>query len=61
MFKKPLSPVYKLSDELTAYKNRLIDIAYKLMLNFKDFFPNIYFKTAIAVFEDILLQLQLLR
>ena len=42
---------YKLSDELTAYKNRLTAIVDQLMLNFKDAFPNIYSKAAIAVLE----------
>ena len=43
---------YKLSDELTAYKNRLIGIVDQLMLNFKDVFPDICSKTAIAVLEE---------
>ncbi|MFU0799506.1 MAG: DEDD-Tnp-IS110 domain-containing protein [Xylanivirga thermophila] len=43
---------YKLSDELTAYKNRLISIVDQLMLNFKDVFPDICSKTAIAVLEE---------
>ena len=43
---------YKLSDELTAYKNRLIGIVDQLMLNFKDVFSNIFSKTAIAVLEE---------
>ena len=43
---------YKLSDELTAYKNRLTGIVDQLMLNFKDVFPDIYSKTAIAVLAE---------
>jgi len=43
---------YKLSDELTAYKNRFISIVDQLMLNFKEVFPNVYSKTAIAVLEE---------
>ena len=43
---------YKLSDELTTYKNRLTGIVDQLMLNFKDVFPDIYSKTAIAVLEE---------
>ena len=42
---------YKLSDELTAYKNRLTGIVDQLMLNFKDVFSDICSKTAIAVLE----------
>jgi len=42
---------YKLSDELTAYKNRLMGIVDQLMLNFKDVFPNIFSKAALAVLE----------
>jgi transposase len=42
---------YKLSDELTAYKNRLTGIVDQLMLNFKDVFPNIFSKAALAVLE----------
>ena len=43
---------YKLSDELTAYKNRLTGIVDQLMLNFKDVFSDIYSKTAIAVLAE---------
>lgn len=43
---------YKLSDELTAYKNRLTGIVDQLMLNFKDVFSNIFSKAAIAVLEE---------
>lgn len=42
---------YKLSDELTAYKNRLTGIVDQLMLNFKDVFSNIFSKAAIAILE----------
>jgi len=42
---------YKLSDELTVYKNRLIGIVDQLMLNFKDVFSSIFSKAAIAVLE----------
>jgi len=42
---------YKLSDELTAYKNRLTGIVDQLMLNFKDVFSNIFSKAAMAVLE----------
>lgn len=43
---------YKLSDELTTYKNRLTGIVDQLMLNFKDVFSDIYSKTAIAVLAE---------
>jgi len=43
---------YKLSDELTAYKNRLTGIVDQLMLSFKDVFSNIFSKTAMAVLEE---------
>ena len=43
---------YKLSDELTAYKNRLTGIVDQLMLNFKDVFSDICSKAAIAVLEE---------
>ena len=43
---------YKLSDELTAYKNRLTGIVDQLMLNFKDVFSNIFSKAAMAVLEE---------
>jgi transposase len=42
---------YKLSDELTVYKNRLTGIVDQVMLSFKDVFPSIFSKTAIAVLE----------
>ena len=42
---------YKLNDELTAYKNRLTAIVDQIMLNFKDVFPNIFSKAALAVLE----------
>jgi transposase len=43
---------YKLNDELTAYKNRLNGIIDQIMLNFKDVFPNVCSKAAIAVLEE---------
>jgi len=43
---------YKLSDELTAYKNRLTGIVDQLMLNFKDVFSNIFSKASIAILEE---------
>lgn len=43
---------YNLSDELTAYKNRLTGIVDQLMLNYADVFSNIFSKAAIAVLED---------
>ena len=43
---------HNLNDELTVYKNRLTGIVDQLMLNFKDVFPDIYSKTAIAVLEE---------
>lgn len=43
---------YKLSDELTVYKNRLNSIIDQIMLNFKDVFSNTFSKTAIAVLEE---------
>jgi transposase len=42
---------HNLNDELTVYKNRLTGVVDQLMLNFKDAFPDIYSKTAIAVLE----------
>ncbi|MBC7088713.1 MAG: IS110 family transposase [Tissierellales bacterium] len=42
---------YKLSDELTTYKNRLIGIIDQVMLNFTDVFQNVYSKTALAVLD----------
>jgi transposase len=42
---------YKLSNELTVYKNRLTGIVDQVMLSFKDVFPSIFSKTAIAVLE----------
>jgi transposase len=43
---------YKISDELTTYKNRLTGIIDQVMLNFKDVFPNTCSKTAMAVLEE---------
>lgn len=43
---------YKLSDELTVYKNRLTGIVDQLMLTFKDVFSNIFSKAALAVLEE---------
>ena len=42
---------YKLSDELTTYKNRLIGIIDQVMLNFTDVFQNVYSNTALAVLD----------
>ena len=42
---------YKLSDELTMYKNRLTGVIDQLMLNFKDVFSDVCSKTALAVLE----------
>jgi transposase len=42
---------YKLSDELTTYKNRLTGIVDQVMLNFTDVFSNVYSKTALAVLD----------
>lgn len=42
---------YTLSDELTAYKNRLTSIIDQIMLNFKGVFSSNFSKTAIAVLE----------
>jgi len=42
---------YKLSDELTTYKNRLAGIVDQVMLNFTDVFQNAYSKTALAVLD----------
>ena len=42
---------YKLSDELTTYKNRLTGIVDQVMLNFTDVFQNVYSKTALAVLD----------
>jgi transposase len=42
---------YKLGDELTTYKNRLIGTIDQVMLNFTDVFQNVYSKTALAVLD----------
>lgn len=42
---------YRLSDELTAYKNRLIGVVDEIMLNFSDVFKDICSKTSLAVLE----------
>ncbi len=42
---------YNLSDELTAYKNRLIGVVDQLMLNFTDVFKDVCCKTALAILE----------
>ncbi|MCG4566119.1 IS110 family transposase, partial [Anaerosalibacter bizertensis] len=42
---------YKLGDELTTYKNRLIGIIDQVMLNFTEVFQNVYSKTALAVLD----------
>jgi transposase len=42
---------YNLSDELTAYKNRLTGIIDQLMLNFTDVFKNVCSQTALAILE----------
>lgn len=42
---------YKLGDELTTYKNRLIGIIDQVMLNFTDVFQNVYSKTALAALD----------
>lgn len=43
---------YNLSDELTAYKNRLTSIVDQIMLNYTDVFPNMFSKASIAVLEQ---------
>lgn len=43
---------YKLNDELTTYKNRLIGVIDQVMLNFNDVFPDTCSKAAIAVLEE---------
>ncbi len=42
---------FNLSDELTAYKNRLIGTVDQLMLNFTDIFKDIGSQTALAILE----------
>jgi len=42
---------YKLGDELTTYKNRLIGIIDQVMLNFTDVFQSVYSNTALAVLD----------
>lgn len=42
---------YNLSDELTAYKNRLTGIIDQLMLNFTDVFKDVCSQTALAILE----------
>ena len=43
---------YNLSDELTAYKNRITSVIDQIMLNYTDVFPNIFSKASIAVLEQ---------
>lgn len=43
---------YKLNDELTTYKNKLISIVDQFMLNFKNVFSHICSKAAITVLEE---------
>ncbi len=42
---------YKLSDELTTYKNRLIGIVDQVMLNFTDVFKDVYSITTLTVLD----------
>lgn len=42
---------YNLSDELTAYKNRLIGVMDQIMLNFTDVFKDVCSQTALAILE----------
>ena len=42
---------YKMTDQLTAYKNKLIGIVDQVMLNFTDVFKNATCKTALALLE----------
>lgn len=42
---------FNLSDELTAYKNRLIGIVDQIMLNFTDVFKDVCSQTALAILE----------
>ncbi len=43
---------YNLSDELTAYKNRLTSVVDQIMLNYADVFSNMFSKASIAVLEQ---------
>jgi len=45
---------YKLSDELTAYKNRLMGIVDQLMLNFKDVFLISFQRLLLQYWRNIL-------
>ena len=42
---------YKMTDQLTAYKNKLIGIVDQVMLNFTDVFKDVTSKTALALLE----------
>jgi hypothetical protein len=42
---------FKLSDELTAYKNRLIGVMDEMMLNFSQVFKNVCSLTSLAILE----------
>ena len=42
---------YKMTDQLTAYKNKLIGIVDQVMLNFTDVFKDVTCKTALALLE----------
>jgi transposase len=42
---------FKLNDQLTAYKNKLIGILDQIMLNFTDVFKDVFSKTALALLE----------
>ncbi len=42
---------YHFNDELIAYKNRLMSVVNQIMLNFREVFPDICSKTALAVLE----------
>ena len=43
---------YKMTDQLTAYKNKLIGIVDQVMLNFTDVFKDVTCKTALALLEN---------
>jgi transposase len=52
---------YRLSDELTAYKNRLIGVVDEIMLNFPDVFKDICSQTSLAVLEKYPTPTQILK
>lgn len=51
-FKNLCPQYYALSDKLTFYKYKFTSTIGQIMLNFKDVFPDVCSKTALAIFEN---------